>query len=230
VDKIVGPGNIYVALAKRFVYGVVDIDMIAGPTEIVVLADETANPRYVAADLLSQAEHDEMASAILISTSAKLAEAVRVEVELQLEHLPKRKIAQKSIENHGVILLVDSIEEGIDVMNRLAPEHAEIIVEEPLRYLGMIDNAGSIFVGPYSSEPVGDYFAGPNHVLPTNGTARFSSPLNTDDFMKKSSIIYYSKQALLRNGQKIITLAEQEGLHGHAQAIRVRLETEGGLQ
>ncbi len=230
VDKIVGPGNIYVALAKRYVYGVVDIDMIAGPTEIVVLADETADASYVAADLLSQAEHDELASAILITTSERLANEVQTEVMAQLEKLPKREIAAKSIENHGVILLVSTIERGIEVMNRLAPEHAEVIVAEPLKYLGLIENAGSIFLGPYSSEPVGDYFAGPNHVLPTNGTARFSSPLNTDDFMKKSSVIYYSKQALLENGEKIITLAEEEGLHGHAQAIRVRLEKEGGFQ
>jgi histidinol dehydrogenase len=230
VDKIVGPGNIYVALAKRYVYGVVDIDMIAGPTEIVVLADETADPSYIAADLLSQAEHDELASSILIATDATLAAAVQVELARQLERLPKRDIASKSLADHGVILLVDTIEDGVRVLNRLAPEHAEIMVAEPLKYLGLIQNAGSIFLGPYSSEPVGDYFAGPNHVLPTNGTARFSSPLNTDDFMKKSSVIYYSKQAILEHGEKIITLAEQERLHGHAQAIRVRLEKEGGLQ
>jgi histidinol dehydrogenase len=228
VDKIVGPGNIYVALAKRYVYGVVDIDMIAGPTEIVVLADETADPEYIAADLLSQAEHDELASSILIATDARLADAVQVELVRQLERLPKRDIAGKSLADHGVILLVDSIEQGVHVLNRLAPEHAEIMVAEPLKYLGLIQNAGSIFLGPYSSEPVGDYFAGPNHVLPTNGTARFSSPLNTDDFIKKSSVIYYSKEALLEHGENIITLAEQERLHGHAQAIRVRLEKEGG--
>jgi histidinol dehydrogenase len=230
VDKIVGPGNIYVALAKRYVYGVVDIDMIAGPTEIVVLADETADPAYVAADLLSQAEHDELASAILITTSETLANAVQIELAAQLNALPKRDIAQKSIDQHGVILLVPNLTRGIEVMNRLAPEHAELIIADPLNYLGLIENAGSIFLGPYSSEPVGDYFAGPNHVLPTNGTARFSSPLNTDDFMKKSSVIYYSKQALMANGAKIITLAEAEGLHGHAQAIRIRLEKEGGFQ
>jgi histidinol dehydrogenase len=229
VDKIVGPGNIYVALAKRFVYGVVDIDMIAGPTEIVVLADETANPAYVAADLLSQAEHDELASSIFITTSETLVEQVNQQLNEQLQRLPKREIAATSIERHGVSIVVDTIEQGIEVMNRLAPEHAEIIVAEPMRYLGLIRNAGSIFLGPYSSEPVGDYFAGPNHVLPTNGTARFSSPLNTDDFIKKSSVIYYSKQALMQNGQKIITLAEAEGLAGHAEAIRIRLQTEGGF-
>lgn len=230
VDKIVGPGNIYVALAKRYVYGVVDIDMIAGPTEIVVLADDSADPSYVAADLLSQAEHDEMASAILIATSGDLADAVQSALAEQLGVLPKREIAQKSIEQNGVILLVSSIEQGIEVMNRLAPEHAELLVSDPLKYLGMIENAGSIFLGPYSTEPVGDYFAGPNHVLPTNGTARFSSPLNVDDFIKKSSIIYYSKQALMTNGRHIITLAEQEGLHGHANAVRVRLQKEGDIQ
>ncbi|GIP34279.1 histidinol dehydrogenase [Paenibacillus sp. J2TS4] len=226
VDKIVGPGNIYVALAKRYVFGAVDIDSIAGPSEIVVLADSTADPAYVAADLLSQAEHDEMASAVLVTPSAELAEQVRREVSRQLEELPRKAIAEQSLRDYGAILTVDSLEEGIEVVNRLAPEHLELMVEEPFRYLGAIENAGAIFLGPYSSESVGDYFAGPNHILPTNGTARFSSPLNVDDFLKKSSVIYYSRQALLENGRKIITLAEHEGLQGHARAIEVRLEKE----
>ncbi|GLI09348.1 histidinol dehydrogenase [Paenibacillus tyrfis] len=226
-DKIVGPGNIYVALAKRSVFGAVDIDSIAGPSEIVVLADETADAAYVAADLLSQAEHDEMASAILVTPSRKLAEAVRQEVDRQLSELPRRDIAAQSIRDYGAILTVDSLTEGVGVVNRLAPEHLEIIVREPFDYLSRIENAGAIFLGPYSSEPVGDYFAGPNHVLPTNGTARFSSPLNVDDFLKKSSVIYYSKEALLRDGEKIITLARHEGLDAHARAIEIRLKKEG---
>ncbi|WP_366291886.1 histidinol dehydrogenase [Paenibacillus sp. AN1007] len=227
VDKICGPGNIYVALAKREVYGAVDIDSIAGPSEIVVLADDTANPVYVAADLLSQAEHDEMASAILVTNSAVLAEAVQAEVQRQLEVLPRRDIAAASVEQHGAIIVVDSIDEGIDVVNRLAPEHLEIMVQEPMAYAGRIENAGAIFLGPYSSEPVGDYFAGPNHIIPTNGTARFSSPVDVDDFIKKSSLIYYSKEALLQNGAAIIELARHEGLEGHARAIAVRLQQEG---
>lgn len=227
VDKICGPGNIYVALAKRAVFGAVDIDSIAGPSEIVVLADDTANPAYVAADLLSQAEHDEMASAILITPSQKLAEAVAAEVERQLKELPREAIARSSIDNYGAVLLVDSIEEGIKVVNGLAPEHLEIMTQDPMQLLGKIENAGAIFLGPYSSEPVGDYFAGPNHIIPTNGTARFSSPVNVDDFMKKSSLIYYSKAALLANGDKIMTLARHEGLEGHARAIDVRLQQEG---
>lgn len=227
VDKICGPGNIYVALAKREVYGAVDIDSIAGPSEIVVLADDTANPVYVAADLLSQAEHDEMASAILVTSSASLAADVQAEVQRQLDVLPRRDIASASVEEHGAIIVVDSIDEGIDVVNRLAPEHLEIMVQEPMAYAGRIENAGAIFLGPYSSEPVGDYFAGPNHIIPTNGTARFSSPVDVDDFIKKSSLIYYSKEALLQNGAAIIELARHEGLEGHARAIAVRLEQEG---
>ncbi|OFW77611.1 MAG: histidinol dehydrogenase, partial [Alicyclobacillus sp. RIFOXYA1_FULL_53_8] len=223
VDKIVGPGNIYVALAKRYVYGVVDIDSIAGPSEIVVLADETANPVYAAADLLSQAEHDEMASAILVTTSAALAEAVSHEVEKQLEVLPRRDIAAKSIADYGAIITVDSLEQGIELVNRLAPEHLEVMVDEPFACLGKIENAGAIFLGPHSSEPVGDYIAGPNHVLPTNGTARFSSPLNVDDYMKKSSVIYYTQEALQQNGKYVIELARQEGLEAHARAIELRL-------
>ncbi|GAE33103.1 histidinol dehydrogenase [Halalkalibacter akibai JCM 9157] len=210
VDKITGPGNIYVALAKRAVFGKVDIDMIAGPSEIVVLADEQADARFIAADLLSQAEHDEQASAVLVTTSQKLAEQVAVEVETQLAPLPKKAIAEASIRDYGVIYVARDLVEAIDVVNQLAPEHLEILTEEPMNLVGRIRHAGAIFVGPYSSEPVGDYFAGPNHVLPTNGTARFSSPLNVDDFTKKSSIISYSKQALQTNGHKISALARLE--------------------
>jgi histidinol dehydrogenase len=227
VDKIVGPGNIYVALAKRYVFGVVDIDSIAGPSEIAVIADDTADPVYVAADLLSQAEHDEMASAILITPSEQLALQVQAEVERQLALLPRKEIAAKSIEDNGAILLVEDIGEAIGIVNRLAPEHLELLVAEPFTYLPLIENAGAIFLGPYSTEPVGDYFAGPNHVLPTNGTARFSSPLSVDDFIKKSSVIHYSKEALFANGEQIMTLARHEGLEAHARAIQVRLEKEG---
>jgi histidinol dehydrogenase len=227
VDKIVGPGNIYVALAKRAVYGAVAIDSIAGPSEIVVLADDTADAAYIAADLLSQAEHDEMASAILVTTSLAQAQAVSAEVARQLAELPRREIAAASIRDRGVILLADSLDEAIATVNRLAPEHLELLVPEPFGLLGRIENAGAIFLGAYSSEPVGDYFAGPNHVLPTNGTARFSSPLNVDDFLKKSSVISYSKEALLANGEAIMTLAKHEGLDAHARAIQIRLEKEG---
>lgn len=227
VDKICGPGNIYVALAKREVYGAVDIDSIAGPSEIAVLADEHADPIYVAADLLSQAEHDEMACAILVTPSASFATACQHEVERQLAELPRQEIARASIRDYGVIIVVDSIEAGIDVINNIAPEHFELMVEEPMQYVGKVVNAGAIFVGAYSSEPVGDYFAGPNHIIPTNGTARFSSPVDVDDFIKKSSLIYYSKEALLRDGDTIIELARREGLEGHARAIEVRLAKVG---
>src|SRR5690606_9203221 len=227
VDKICGPGNIYVALAKRSVYGVVDIDSIAGPSEIVVLADETADPQYVAADLLSQAEHDEMASALLVTASRTLAEAVQTALAEQLAVLPRREIAETSIAANGAVLLVSDLAEGINVVNRLAPEHLEVMTASPLDLVGRIENAGAIYLGSYSSEPVGDYFAGPNHILPTNGTARFSSPLNVDDFVKKSSLIYYSKDALLGNGDAIMTLARHEGLEGHARAIEIRLKKEG---
>ncbi|MDT8858734.1 histidinol dehydrogenase [Alkalihalobacillus sp. MEB130] len=224
VDKITGPGNIYVALAKRAVFGTVDIDMIAGPSEIVVLADDSANPRYIAADLLSQAEHDEQASAVLVTASQELAEKVAKEVQEQLTTLPKREIAGASIRDYGVIYVASDLVEAVDVVNQLAPEHLEVLTEEPMNLIGKIRHAGAIFVGPYSSEPVGDYFAGPNHVLPTNGTARFSSPLNVDDFTKKSSIISYSKQAIEENGRKISALARLEGLEAHARAIDIRLE------
>ncbi len=223
VDKIVGPGNIYVALAKRAVYGHVDIDMIAGPSEIVVLADEGANPAYIAADLLSQAEHDTLASAVLVTPSAQLAEAVSLEVEQQLAILPRREIAEASIRDYGAIYVTKDLEEAIAVVNELAPEHLEVLTEDPLALLGQIRHAGAIFLGPYSSEPVGDYFAGPNHVLPTNGTARFSSPLNVDDFTKKSSIISYSKTALEANAHKIAALARLEGLEAHARAVEIRV-------
>lgn len=232
VDKICGPGNIYVALAKREVYGAVDIDSIAGPSEIVVLADDTAEPAYVAADLLSQAEHDTMASAILVTPSQSLADSVAAEVERQLKELPREAVARASVENHGAIIVVDSLQEGIEVVNRLAPEHLEVVAADPMGLLGSIENAGAIFLGPYSSEPVGDYFAGPNHIIPTNGTARFASPVDVDDFIKKSSLIYYSKEALLRDGETIMELARREGLEGHARAIQIRLENEakGGAE
>ncbi|MFV9510591.1 histidinol dehydrogenase [Tepidibacillus sp. LV47] len=226
VDKIVGPGNIFVALAKREVFGQVGIDMIAGPSEIAIVADENANPVYLAADLLSQAEHDPMASSVLWTTSESLAEAVQLEVEKQLQQLPRERIARESIENYGGIIVVESLEEAFKQVNQMAPEHLEVMVEQPFAWLPKIKHAGAIFLGTYSSEPVGDYFAGPNHVLPTSGTARFSSPLNVDDFMKKSSIIAYSKEALFAHGEKIITLAEKEGLHAHGKAIAVRLEGE----
>lgn len=226
VDKITGPGNIYVALAKRAVYGVVDIDSIAGPSEIVVLADDTANPAYVAADLLSQAEHDEMASAILVTTSSALAQAVSAEVDQQLATLPKQGIAAASIAANGVALIADSLQEAIDVVNRMAPEHLEVMTEAPEQLVGQLTNAGAIFVGPYSSEPVGDYYAGPNHILPTNGTARFSSPVNVDDFVKKTSLIHYSKKSLWASGAHIMTLARHEGLEAHARAIEIRLQSE----
>ncbi|KAA0548748.1 histidinol dehydrogenase [Bacillus sp. BGMRC 2118] len=224
VDKIVGPGNIYVALAKREVYGTVAIDMIAGPSEIVVLADETARPEEVAADLLSQAEHDERASSVLVTTSLSFAEQVKTEVEKQLETLPKKEIAEKSIEDYGAIYVTDTVDEAVDLVNELAPEHLEIMTEDPMTLLGKIRHAGAIFLGRYSTEPIGDYFAGPNHVLPTNGTARFSSPLNVDEFTKKSSIISYSKQAMLENGHKVAAFARLEGLEAHARAVEYRLE------
>lgn len=224
VDKICGPGNIYVALAKRAVYGTVAIDSIAGPSEIVVLADDSADPRFIAADMLSQAEHDEMASAVLVTASQGLADAVASELERQVTTLPRVEIARRSLEQYGAILIVDSLDEGLDVVNKLAPEHLEVMTADPLDLLGRIETAGAIFLGPYSSEPVGDYFAGPNHILPTNGTARFSSPLNVDDFLKKSSLIRYSKEALRRDASGIATLARHEGLEGHARAVEIRFE------
>jgi histidinol dehydrogenase len=226
IDKIVGPGNIYVALAKREVFGVCDIDMIAGPSEIAVLADENANARYIAADLLSQAEHDPRSAAFLVTTSKDLAEKVAAEVESQLKDLPRKDIASQAIKDYGAIYVVDSLTEGAEVINRIAPEHLEIMTKDPMSLLGKIKHAGAIFLGEYSSEPVGDYFAGSNHVLPTNGTARFSSPLNVDDFTKKSSVIRYSEQAIKENGHKISAFARLEGLEAHARAIDYRLEGE----
>ena len=224
VDKIVGPGNIYVALAKREVFGDVDIDMIAGPSEIVVLADKTAKANEVAADLLSQAEHDVLASSVLVTDSMQLAESVSTEVTRQLETLPRKEIAGPSIEQFGFIYVAESMDEAINAVNELAPEHLEVLTEYPMELLNSIRHAGAIFLGRYSSEPVGDYFAGPNHVLPTNGTARFSSPLNVDDFVKKSSIISYSEKAFQNSAHKIAAFARLEGLEAHARAIEERLK------
>ncbi len=224
VNKIVGPGNIYVALAKKAVYGHVSIDSIAGPSEILVIADETANPRFVAADLLSQAEHDELASAILVTTSRELAEKVSDEIEGFLKTLSRREILEKSLENYGYLLVVDTLQDAIDTANEIASEHLEIVTKNPFEVMTKIKNAGAIFIGEYSSEPLGDYFAGPNHVLPTNGTAKFFSPLGVDDYIKKSSIIYYSKGALEPIYKDIIQFAESEQLTAHANSIRVRFE------
>ncbi|UAL46970.1 histidinol dehydrogenase [Sutcliffiella horikoshii] len=222
VDKIVGPGNIFVALAKKEVYGLVDIDSIAGPSEIVVLADETARANEIAADLLSQAEHDERASSVLVTTSASLAEQVAQEVEDQLSTLPREAIARASIEAYGTIFVTDTMKEALRVVNELAPEHLEVMTAEAMNLLPYIKHAGAIFLGRYSSEPVGDYFAGPNHVLPTNGTARFSSGLSVDEFVKKSSVIMYSEQALKENVDKIAAFARLEGLEAHARAVESR--------
>ena len=224
VDKIVGPGNIYVALAKKAVFGFVSIDSIAGPSEIMVLADETANPHFVAADLLSQAEHDEMASAILVTTSRDLAEQVSKEVEGFVAQLSRKEIIQKSLDNYGYILVAESMDEAIATVNEIASEHLELVTKNPFETMTKIRNAGAIFVGEYSSEPLGDYFAGPNHVLPTNGTAKFFSPLSVDDFIKKSSIISYSREALEPIYKDIVQFAECEQLTAHANSIRVRFE------
>ncbi|MFR5632187.1 MAG: histidinol dehydrogenase [Monoglobales bacterium] len=224
VNKIVGPGNIFVALAKKAVYGHVSIDSIAGPSEILVLADETANPRYVAADLLSQAEHDELASAILVTTSMELAEEVARQIDIFLQTLSRKDILEKSLENYGYILVADSMEDAISTANEIASEHLEIVTRNPFEVMTKIQNAGAIFMGEYSSEPLGDYFAGPNHVLPTNGTAKFFSPLGVDDYIKKSSIIYYSREALEPIHKDIEAFAEAEHLTAHANSIRVRFE------
>ena len=224
VDKIVGPGNIYVALAKKAVFGYVSIDSIAGPSEIMVLADETVNPRFVAADLLSQAEHDEMASAILVTTSETLAERVSVEVDKFVETLSRKEIIRKSLDNYGYILVADTMQDAIDTVNEIASEHLELVTKNPFETMTKIRNAGAIFIGEYSSEPLGDYFAGPNHVLPTNGTAKFFSPLGVDDFIKKSSIISYSREALEPVYKDIVQFAECEKLTAHANSIRVRFE------
>lgn len=224
VDKIVGPGNIFVALAKRAVYGHVSIDSIAGPSEVMVLADETANSRYVAADLLSQAEHDEMASAILVTTSEELAEKVSVQVDKFIDELSRKEIMRKSIDNYGYILLADNMSDAIDAVNDIASEHLEVVTANPFDVMTRVKNAGAIFIGEYSSEPLGDYFAGPNHVLPTNGTAKFFSPLSVDDFIKKSSIIYYSREALEAVHTDIEAFAKAEQLTAHANSIAVRFE------
>jgi histidinol dehydrogenase len=226
VDKITGPGNIFVALAKREVFGDVDIDMIAGPSEIAVLADDTARADEVAADLLSQAEHDPRACSVLVTPSLSLAEAVAAEVEKQLSILPRRDIASRASADYGAIYVTADLDEAVETVNQLAPEHLEVITENAMELLGKIRHAGAIFIGRYSSEPVGDYFAGPNHVLPTNGTARFSSPLNVDDFQKKSSVIVYSKKALKENGEKIAKFARMEGLEAHARAVETRLKND----
>lgn len=225
VDKIVGPGNIYVATAKRLLYGVVDIDMVAGPSEILIVADETANPSYIAADLMSQAEHDVLASAILLTTSRKLAEETLQELERQWKELSRQKIIRESLENYGAMIICKDMSQAIDFANELAPEHLELCIANPLEYIGRVDNAGSVFLGNYSPEPLGDYFAGPNHVLPTSGTARFFSPLSVDSFVKKSSFIYYTREALADAKQDIVKLAETEGLTAHANSVKVRFNS-----
>jgi histidinol dehydrogenase len=226
VDKIVGPGNIFVALAKKAVYGHVSIDSIAGPSEILVLADESANPRFVAADLLSQAEHDELASSILVTTSMELAQKVSEEAECFTSQLSRSEIIRKSLDQYGYILVADSMKEAIETVNEIAPEHLEIVTKNPFEDMTKIRHAGAIFIGEYSSEPLGDYFAGPNHVLPTNGTARFFSALSVDDFIKKSSIVYYSKEALHEVHQDVEAFANAEYLTAHANSVKVRFEEE----
>lgn len=224
VDKIVGPGNIFVATAKKLLYGKVDIDMIAGPSEILVVADETAEPKYLAADLMSQAEHDKLASAILITTSEKIADETIAELDRQVKELSRREIIEKSLSDYGAVIVADCLECAIELANGLAPEHLELQVENPMQYIGQIDNAGSVFLGKYAPEPLGDYFAGPNHVLPTSGTARFFSPLSVNSFTKRSSFIYYTEQALLDARDDIVCIAEKEGLTAHANAIKVRFK------
>lgn len=223
VDKIVGPGNIFVATAKKLVFGQVDIDMIAGPSEILVIADEKSDPAFVAADLMSQAEHDELASSILVTTSRELCDKVEAELEKQVKTLEREEIIRSSLETYGKAIVCETIEECIEVSNSVAPEHLELMIDEPMTYLGMVRNAGSVFLGRYCPEPIGDYFGGTNHVLPTSGTARFFSPLSVDSFIKKSSFLCYSKEAIIKNGEKIITLADKEGLTAHANSIKVRL-------
>ncbi len=224
VDKIVGPGNIFVATAKKLLYGVVDIDMVAGPSEILIVADKSAVPSFLAADLMSQAEHDVMASSILLTTSENIARATVKEIDKQIKFLERQEIIGKSLEDYGEIIVCENLEQAVKFANELAPEHLEMCVEEPLKYIGMIDNAGSVFLGNWSPEPLGDYFAGPNHVLPTSGTARFFSPLSVDSFVKKSSFIYYTEEELEKAKDEIITLADSEGLTAHANSIKVRFE------
>lgn len=227
VDKVTGPGNIYVALAKRSVYGQVGIDMIAGPSEVLVIADADANPAFVAADLLSQAEHDEMAACMLVSSSGELVQKVQDELALQVEKLEKKEIAKKSLAAYGMAVVTDSLEQAVDVANRIAPEHLEICTAEPRDLLPGIKNAGAIFLGDYAPEPLGDYFAGTNHVIPTNGTARFSSPLNVDDFQKKSSVLYYSKEEFEKVYRKVEAFAQSEGFGAHARSATIRFEEQG---
>lgn len=224
VSKIVGPGNIFVATAKKLVYGTVDIDMIAGPSEILVLADESANPKYLAADLMSQAEHDKLASAIMITTSMEIAEKTRDEIERQKANLSRKEIIDASLDNYGGIIVCDDMDYAVEIANTIAPEHLEAVVENPMEYIGKLDNVGSLFLGQYSPEPLGDYYAGPNHVLPTSGTARFFSPLGVDSFVKRSSYISYTKDALLDAADDIILIAEREKLTAHANSIKVRKE------
>lgn len=224
VDKIVGPGNIFVAMAKRSVYGFVDIDMIAGPSEILVIADKTGDAKYIAADLMSQAEHDVLASSILVTTSQELADKVKEELERQVQYLERKEIILSSLKNYGGIIIVENMKEAIDMANIIAPEHLEVMVQEPFLLLGELKNAGSIFLGKYAPEPLGDYIAGPNHVLPTSGSAKFFSPLSVDDYIKKSSYIYYSKEGLAKVKDKAVTIAETEGLTAHANSIKVRFE------
>nr|WP_303740722.1 histidinol dehydrogenase [Lutispora saccharofermentans] len=226
VDKITGPGNIYVAMAKKRVMGLVGIDMIAGPSEILIIADQWANPKYIAADLISQAEHDEMAAAILVTDWEPLAAKVAEELEIQLQGLERREIIEKSLESYGAIIITSCLGESVDVANEIAPEHLEVLTRNPFDVYRGVKNAGAIFLGEYSPEPVGDYFAGPNHTLPTSSTSRFSSPLCVDDFIKKTSLIYYSKNALERSKDSIMRIAEEEGLTGHANSIRVRFDSE----
>lgn len=223
-DKIVGPGNIYVATAKKLLYGVVDIDMIAGPSEILVLADETANPKFAAADLMSQAEHDVLASAIMVTTSEEIADRTIEEIERQKQYLSRKDIIEKSLEDYGAVIITDCRHCAVELANAIAPEHLEVLMENPMELLGSLDNAGSIFLGHYASEPLGDYYAGPNHVLPTSGTARFFSPLGVASFTKRSSYIYYTEEALREAQNDIVLIAEKEGLTAHANAIKVRFE------
>jgi len=224
VDKIVGPGNIFVAMAKRAVYGYVDIDMVAGPSEVLIVADESANPCHLAADLLSQAEHDAMASAVLVTTSKSIAESVREEIDRQIQYLDRKNIINKSINDYGAIIIVNNLEDALNIANEIAPEHLELAVDNPFEMIGMVKNAGSVFLGDNSPEPLGDYIAGPNHVLPTSGTSRFFSPLSVDDFVKKMSILYYDEKSLKDVSDDIVRLAEAEGLTAHANSIKVRFK------
>ena len=226
VDKIVGPGNIFVATAKKLLYGVVDIDMIAGPSEILILADKNANPKFLAADLMSQAEHDRLASSILLTDYAPLADKVKKEIKKQCEKLERRDIIKESLKNYGAIIVCSNMEQAVKFANDLAPEHLEVCCKNPMEYIGRLDNVGSVFLGNFSPEPLGDYFAGPNHVLPTSGTARFFSPLSVDSFVKKSSFIYYTEQALISDADDIVRFAQVEGLTAHANSIKVRFDND----